>query len=190
MAASLVLVLYVINELNFDRFHEKAGSIYRLYIRARVGDTKINQTYSSARMFREMREKYPEIESGVKFFKMLAGLAIIVAILGLLGLASFMAQRRTREIAIRKVSGAGVVQIINLLTWKFVKWVLISFVLACPVAWWVMNRWLQDFAYRVSLNAWVFILSGIIALFLVIITVCIVTFRAASVNPAESMKYE
>jgi putative ABC transport system permease protein len=123
-------------------------------------------------------------------FAMLALLAIIVAILGILGLASFMAQRRTREIAIRKVSGAGVVQIIRLLNWKFIKWVLISFVLACPVAWWVMNRWLQDFVYRISLNAWIFILSGTIALALVIITVSMVTLRAASVNPAESMKYE
>ena len=123
-------------------------------------------------------------------FTMLALLAIIVAILGLLGLASFMAQRRTREIAIRKVSGAGVVQIISMHTWKFIKWVLISFILACPVAWWVMNNWLQDFAYRVSLSAWVFILSGAISLVLVIITVSLITFRAASVNPAESMKYE
>jgi len=123
-------------------------------------------------------------------FAMLALLAIIVAILGLLGLASFMAQRRTQEIAIRKVSGAGVVQIIRLLNWKFIKWVLISFVLACPVAWWVMNRWHQDFAYRISLSVWIFILSGTIALALVIITVSMVTLRAASVNPAESMKYE
>ncbi len=123
-------------------------------------------------------------------FTMLAGLSIIVAILGLLGLASFMAQRRTREIAVRKVSGAGVSQIIRLLTGKFVNWVLVSFVLTCPVAWWVMNNWLQNFAYRVSMSAWIFLFSGAIALALVIITVGLVTYRAASVNPAESMKYE
>jgi len=123
-------------------------------------------------------------------FTMLAGLAVIVAILGILGLASFMAQRKTREIAIRKVSGAGIGTIIMLLNWKFVKWVLFSFLLASPVAWWVMNRWLQDFAYRVSLSAWIFLLAGAIALLLVIITVSLVTLKAASVNPAESMKYE
>jgi len=123
-------------------------------------------------------------------FAMLAGLAIIVAILGMIGLASFMAQRKTREIAVRKVSGAGVVQIIRLLTWKFIKWVIVSFIIACPVSWWVMNRWLQDFAYRVSLNTWIFVISGSVALVLVILTVSMVTFRAASVNPAESMKYE
>jgi putative ABC transport system permease protein len=123
-------------------------------------------------------------------FTMLAGLAVIVAVLGILGLASFMAQRRTREIAIRKVSGAGINDILILLNWKFVKWVLFSFILASPVAWWVMNRWLQDFAYRVSLSAWIFFLAAAIAMSLVIITVSLVTFRAASVNPAESMKYE
>jgi putative ABC transport system permease protein len=123
-------------------------------------------------------------------FTMLAILAVIVAILGMLGLASFMAQRRTREIAIRKVSGAGIGQIILLLNWKFVKWVLFSFVLACPIAWWVMNRWLQDFAYRVSQSFMIYLLSGLTAILIVIITVSMVTFRAASVNPAESMKYE
>jgi putative ABC transport system permease protein len=123
-------------------------------------------------------------------FTLLAGLAIVVAILGLLGLASFMARRRTREIAIRKVSGAGVGQIIQLLTLKFVKWVMVSFLLACPVAWWVMDRWLGDFAYRVSVNGWIFLLSGAISLAMVMITVGLVTFRAASLNPAESMKYE
>ncbi len=125
-----------------------------------------------------------------QLFTMGAGLSIMVAILGLLGLASFMAQRKTREIAVRKVSGAGVTQIISLLTGKFVNWVLISFVLTCPVAWWVMNNWLQNFAYRVSMSAWIFLFSGAIALALVIITVGLITYRAASVNPAESMKYE
>jgi ABC-type antimicrobial peptide transport system permease subunit len=91
---------------------------------------------------------------------------------------------------VRKVSGAGVSQIIRLLTGKFVNWVLVSFVLTSPVAWWVMNNWLQNFAYRVSMSVWVFILSGAIALALVIVTVGLVTLRAASVNPAESMKYE
>jgi putative ABC transport system permease protein len=123
-------------------------------------------------------------------FAMLAGLSVVVAILGLLGLASFMAQRRTREIAVRKISGAGVIQIIRLLTGKFVNWTLLAFVLTCPAAWWVMNNWLQNFAYRVSMNAWIFLFSGAIAMALVIITVSLVTLRAASANPAESMKYE
>lgn len=123
-------------------------------------------------------------------FSILALLAIIVAVVGLLGLASFMAQQRTREIAIRKVSGATAFQIIALLTGKFVRWVLVSFILASPIAWLLMKRWLEDFAFRVTLSPWVFVLSGAIAMALVIITVSLVIFRAARLNPAESMKYE
>jgi putative ABC transport system permease protein len=123
-------------------------------------------------------------------FTLLAILSVIVAMLGLFGLASFMAQRRSREIAIRKVFGAGVNQIINLLTWKFLRWVIIAFVLACPLAWWVMHRWLENFVYRVSLSAWIFILAGAIALVLAIMTVGLITYRVASANPALSLKSE
>jgi len=123
-------------------------------------------------------------------FTLLATLAIIVSILGLVGLASFMTQQRIREIAVRKISGARVDQIIQLLAWKFIKWVFISFIIACPIAWWVIDKWLQDFAYRVSINAWVFIISGAIAVILVVVTVGGITYRAATANPANSMKYE
>lgn len=146
--------------------------------------------FSASYMEEDYKNLYRNEIQTKQVFTMLAGLSIIVAILGLLGLASFMAQRRTREIAVRKVSGAGVTQIISLLTGKFVHWVLVSFVLTCPVAWWVMNNWLQNFAYRISMSAWIFLFSGAFALALVIITVGLVTYRAASVNPAESMKYE
>ena len=146
--------------------------------------------FSMSYMEEDYKNLYRNEIQTKQVFTMLAGLSIMVAILGLLGLASFMAQRRTREIAVRKVSGAGVSQIIRLFTGKFVNWVLLSFVLTCPVAWWVMDKWLQNFAYRVSMSVWVFILSGAIALALVIVTVGLVTLRAASVNPAESMKYE
>lgn len=123
-------------------------------------------------------------------FMLLSGLAVVVAVLGLLGLASFMAQKRIREIAIRRISGAGVNQIIGLLTWKFLRWVLVSFVVACPLAWLVMDRWLQHFTYRIPLSAWIFVISGMIALVLVLITVSLITFRAATLNPAESLRYE
>ncbi len=123
-------------------------------------------------------------------FTLLAFLSIVVAIMGLLGLASFMAQRRSREIAIRKVFGAGIEKIIGLFTWKFIRWVIVSFVLACPLAWWMMNRWLENFAYRVSLSYWIFLLSGVIALMLAVISVSSITYRVASANPAESLKSE
>ncbi|MCX6226642.1 MAG: FtsX-like permease family protein, partial [Bacteroidia bacterium] len=120
----------------------------------------------------------------------LALLTMIVAVLGLLGLASYMAQQRTREIAVRKVFGADVRQIMSLLTWKFTRLILVSFVIACPVAWWVMSGWLRNFVYRVPLSAGIFLLSGAVALLVAVITVNAVTYRAAASNPADSLKYE
>lgn len=123
-------------------------------------------------------------------FSLLAILTMIVSILGLLGLASYMAQQRTREIAVRKVFGADASRIMGLLTWKFIRLILASFVLACPVAWWVMTGWLRNFVYRVPLSAWIFLLSGAVALVIALITVNAITYRAASANPAGSLKYE
>jgi putative ABC transport system permease protein len=130
-----------------------------------------------------------EIQTG-QVFSMLTILTMIVAVLGLLGLASYMAQQRTREIAVRKVFGARSGQIMSLLTWKFTRLVLISFILACPAAWWVMTGWLRNFVYRVPLTVWIFLLSGAVALLIAAITVNAVTYRAASANPAGSLKYE
>jgi len=123
-------------------------------------------------------------------FSLLALLAMIVAILGLLGLATFMAQQRTQEIAVRKVFGAEVHQIMSLLTWKFTRLILVSFFIVCPVAWWVMSGWLRNFVYRVPLSAWIFLISGAVALLIAVITVNAVTYRSAAANPADSLKYQ
>jgi len=146
--------------------------------------------FSYSYMEDDYRSLYRNEIQTSQVFSLLAGLAIVVAILGILGLASFMVHRRIKEIAIRKISGADVTQIIRLLSWNFIRWVMISFLVACPVAWWVMERWLSDFAYRIPVNAWVFILSGGIAVVLVVVTVGLITYRAAMANPSESIKYE
>lgn len=123
-------------------------------------------------------------------FTLLAILAMIVSVLGLLGLAAYLAQQRTREIAVRKVFGAEVRQIMSLLTWKFTRLILVSFIIACPAAWWVMSQWLSNFVYRIPLSAWIFLSSGVVALFIAIITINAITYRAAATNPAEGLKYE
>src|SRR5262249_29779914 len=91
-------------------------------------------------------------------------LAIFIACLGLFGLAAFMAEQRRKEIGIRKVLGASVANITAQLSVNFLKLVLFSVLIASPIAWWLMNKWLQDFAYRISINAWVFIAAGSMAL--------------------------
>lgn len=117
-------------------------------------------------------------------------LAIFIACLGLLGLAAFITEQRTKEIGIRKVLGASVPEIIMLLSSQFAKWVLIANIIAWPVAYYIMNNWLTGFAYRVNINLWFFIAAGVIALLVAILTVSSQAIKAATANPVKSMRYE
>jgi putative ABC transport system permease protein len=118
------------------------------------------------------------------------GLSIVIACLGLLGLASFTAERKTKEVGIRKVLGATVASVVALLSREFVKLVLLANLVAWPVAYWVMDRWLQDFAYRVEIGWWVFILAGSLALVIALLTVSTQAIKAALANPVEALRYE
>jgi putative ABC transport system permease protein len=117
-------------------------------------------------------------------------MAIVVGCMGLFGLAAFSAEQRTKEIGIRKVLGASVTSITTLLSKDFVKLVLIAFVVAFPVAWWAMNKWLEDFEYRINISWWIFPLAAIIALLVAIITVSFQAIRAALSNPVNSLRTE
>ncbi|MGD9347360.1 MAG: ABC transporter permease [Candidatus Aminicenantes bacterium] len=117
-------------------------------------------------------------------------LAIFVSCLGLFGLAAFVAEQRTKEIGVRKVLGAPMSNIMWLLTGQFVKWVLIANLIAWPVGYWVMNRWLEGFAFRASLSVWIFLVSGTLALLIATLTVSSQVIKAALTNPAQSLKYE
>jgi putative ABC transport system permease protein len=116
--------------------------------------------------------------------------AIFIACLGLFGLAAFTAERRTKEIGIRKVIGATVSNIFFLLSREFIKLMLIAFILACPIAYFSMNRWLQTFAYRTHVGIAVFILSALSAFVTVLLTVSYQSIKAATANPADSLRYE
>ncbi len=119
-----------------------------------------------------------------------AGLTIFVACLGLFGLVTFTAEQRTKEIGIRKVLGATVAGIVTLLSKDFLKLVLVAFVIATPIAWSMMNKWLQDFAYKVKISAWVFVLAASLAIVITLLTVCFRAIRAAVSNPVESLRSE
>ncbi len=119
-----------------------------------------------------------------------AVLAILIACLGLFGLATYMAEQRTKEIGIRKVLGASVSNIVNMLSKDFIKLVLLASVLAFPLAWWAMQQWLQDFAYRISIGWWVFAAAGVTALLIAIITVSFQAIKAALANPVKSLRTE
>jgi len=119
-----------------------------------------------------------------------AGLTIFVACLGLFGLAMFTAEQRTKEIGIRKVLGASVAGIVNLLSIDFLKLVLVAVVLATPVAWWAMNKWLMDFAYRIDISWWMFALAAVTALLIALFTVSFQAIKAAIANPVKSLRTE
>jgi len=123
-------------------------------------------------------------------FQYFSFLAIFIACLGLFGLASFAAERRTKEIGIRKILGASSQGLVLLLSKEFTKWVLIANIVAWPVAYYVMSQWLSGYAYRTSIDPLVFILSSFLALVLALFTVSVQSIRAALANPTESLKYE
>jgi putative ABC transport system permease protein len=118
------------------------------------------------------------------------GLTIFVACLGLFGLATFTANQRTKEIGIRQVLGASEVGIVQLLVKDFIKLIVISLVIASPIAWSLMNKWLSDFAYRIEIQWWVFLLAGFVAVFIAIMTVSWQALRAAMANPVKSLREE
>jgi len=123
-------------------------------------------------------------------FALFAALSIFLSCLGLYGLSSFMAERRTREIGIRKALGARSWQIVTLFSWDALKWILISNLIAWPIAWLYMNHWLKDFAYKASISPWIFVLSGFIVLLISVITVSFQAQKAARINPATTIKQE
>jgi len=114
-----------------------------------------------------------------------SAMAIVIACLGLFGLAAFTAEQRTKEIGVRKVLGASVTGIVRLLSKDFIKPVLFALVIASPIAWWTMNRWLQDFAYHIDIQWWVFAVAGLAAVVIALLTVSWQAIRAAVANPVE-----
>jgi ABC-type antimicrobial peptide transport system permease subunit len=118
------------------------------------------------------------------------GLMVFISCLGLLGLVIYTTNLRVKEIGVRKVLGATVMQIVSNLSKDFLKLVLLGFVLATPIAWWAVQNWLQKFAVRTSISWWVFALSGIAMIVFAMATLSIQTIRAARVNPVKSLRSE
>jgi putative ABC transport system permease protein len=118
------------------------------------------------------------------------GISVFLACLGLFGLAALAAVNRTKEIGIRKVLGASVTGIIGLISKDFLKLVIIAFIIASPLAWYFMNKWLQDFEYRISITVWIFIIAGVSAVLIALATVTMQAMKAALSNPVKSLRTE
>jgi len=125
-----------------------------------------------------------------KVFALFSGFAIFIASLGLLGLSLFATIQRTKEIGVRKVLGASVSNIVVLLSKDFIRLVIIAFIIAAPVAWFIMHSWLQDFAYRINISWWIFLLAGLLAVFIALATISFQAIKAAMANPVKSLRTE
>lgn len=205
-------VIGVVQDFHFRSLHEPiaplamllGGNAGSVVVKAKTKDVagllasvkKQWETFNTGEPFRYafLDESYQatyqaELKTG-RILGLFAGLTIFIACLGLFGLAAFTAEQRTKEIGIRKVLGASVINVVALLSKEFLRLVGIAVVLATPLAWYAMNRWLQDFAYRIDISWWIFALAGILALVIALLTVSFQAIKAALANPVKSLGSE
>jgi len=149
-----------------------------------------NQPVRYSFLTENFKMMYSNIQKMGMVFSTFAIIAIIIACLGLFALSSYIIEQRTKEIGIRKVHGAKVFEAVFLLNTSFIKWVIIASVIAIPVAYFSMHKWLDNFAYKTALDWWIFGLAGVLALGIALITVSWQTWRIATRNPVEALRYE
>jgi putative ABC transport system permease protein len=149
-----------------------------------------NQPFRYTFMDESFANMYTDVQHTARIFTSFAVFAILVACLGLFALSAFMAEQRTKEIGIRKVLGASSTGIVAMLSGNFVKLIILSIIIASPIAWWAMTVWLQDFAYKITIGWWFFVISGLAALLIALLTVSFQAIRAALTNPVKSLRAE
>lgn len=133
---------------------------------------------------------YADVQRMSRIFTSFTALGIVVACLGLFALSAFMVEQRSKEISVRLILGASVNSVFNMLTWNFVKLVVVAFLIAAPVAWYLMNQWLQDYAYRTEVSWDIFVITGIVAILISIVTISYQSLRAAWINPVQNLRSE
>ena len=133
---------------------------------------------------------YAAEEKTGQIFTVFALIAIIIACLGLFGLSTYITQQRTKEIGIRKVFGASVQNVLVLVSTEFLSLVLFAFVISIPLTWWGMHGWLQNFAYRIDISWWIFIVAGVSVLLIALLTISFEAIKAALMNPVKSLRTE
>jgi putative ABC transport system permease protein len=136
------------------------------------------------------RALYDDLERQSTLFSAFAAIALLLSGLGLLGLAAFTIERRTREIGLRKAMGASTGDIVRLLLWQFARPVLWANLIVWPIAWWLMQRWLQTFAYHIDLPLWLFPATGAVTLTIALLTVGVHSILVARANPVTALRYE
>jgi putative ABC transport system permease protein len=205
-------IVGVVKDFNFSTMHNKVGPLVMQMansmgtIAVRLNTSNIPAVISNIEsnwkravpgepflysfMDADFNNMYKAEQQTGKLFMTFAIIAILIGCLGLFGLVTYAAEQRTKEIGVRKVLGASIGSIVTMLSRDFARLVLIASIIAFPLAWWAMNQWLQDFAYRVSIAWWVFALAGIAAILIALITVSFQAIKAALANPVKSLRSE
>jgi len=160
------------------------------YIKSAFNEVNPGQPFEYEFLDQAFAKQYRSDEQKGHLFLLFSAIAVIIACLGLFGLSTFTAEQRTKEIGVRKVLGASVASIVSLLSKDFLKLVLIAIVIAVPAGWYWMRIWLQDFAYKTSIDWWIFALAGVLSLVIAIVTISFQSIKAALMNPVESLKSE
>ncbi|MGH2564479.1 MAG: ABC transporter permease, partial [Ginsengibacter sp.] len=212
MTARPYHVIGVVKDFNYSSMHDNIGPLIiqlgdnRGSIAMRIHTKNIpslisqvqdkwkamaaGQPFNYTFMDADFDNTYKAEQQTGKLFITFAVFAIFIGCLGLFGLVTYAAEQRTKEIGVRKVLGASVSGIVAMLSKDFAKLVLIASVIAFPVAWWAMNKWLQSFAYRIHIGWWVFVIAGLTAILIALITVSFQAIKAAIANPAKSLRTE
>jgi putative ABC transport system permease protein len=138
----------------------------------------------------KLQSNYAYEISTMRLLNILVFMSLLISSLGIFGLIMEISVQRTKEIGIRKVNGARISEVMTMLNRDFVKWVAIAFVIATPIAYYAMNKWLESFAYKTTLSWWIFALAGLLALGIALLTVSWQSWRAATRNPVEALRYE
>jgi len=208
------VVIGVVENFYFKSFHEKIEpavisislkqDLYKMGIKLSSNDFKsslsfiksewenINPGYPFEYQFLDdtIQQNYIDDKRQAHIILLFSILAIAVTCLGLIATSVLLTKQRTKEIGIRKINGAKVSEVMALLNKDFVKWMVIAFVLALPIAYYAMNKWLENFAYKTELSWWIFVLSGVITLGIALLTVSWQSWRAATSNPVEALRFE
>ncbi|MBS1488279.1 MAG: ABC transporter permease [Bacteroidetes bacterium] len=175
----------VVISLSTTQFDQSLHSIEKIW-KSLIPETPFEYSF----LDQDIQRQYDEDHKMAGIISGFAAVAIFICCLGLYGLSSYMAERRTKEIGIRKVMGASVQQIVRMISSEFVMLVLVALVIATPIAWYAMNKWLQGFAYRTEISGWIFVWSGVVAVLIALITVSFESMKAALMNPVNSLKSE
>ena len=207
----LYTIVGVVKDFHFESMHQqiaplvmfKGADTYQMALRIRTTDisgllktleqrwkAQTDNPFAYSFLNERFNRIYQSEQRVGQLFGIFAGLTVIISCLGLFGLAMFTAQQRTKEIGVRKVLGASVGSVVALLSKDFLKLVLVAIVIASPLAWYAMSRWLQDFAYKIDIEWWVFVLAAFLAIAIALITVSFQSIKAALMNPVKSLRSE